>query len=332
MQTQYSELLKRKIVEAIKDLPRGQLKWIAQGLDVSERTLRNWKRSYPSIKKRGRCVKEVTLKEKIQIGREWKRQGFPGSRPIIHKTGLRARAVREVVSELKLRRKLRAQAHRKRVQIRTKVTKPLAFAVMDGATLKKGTDHIVYRDRATLSVETTPCYGPVDSSHTLALLENLKTKGRLPLVLGTDNGSPFCANAVKDYLRRNQVVHLLSLPHVAQQNGSAENAVGEFKSLAKQGLEDKSEFILNQCRIRKSLGWQTSSQYGLSATPFDQETRSRFYESAQANIFKAAFGTQSVYDRRKKEREAIFQTMEDFELITRTRGGLPLRAKAERIT
>lgn len=332
MKPQYSELLKRRVAELLHEMPRGSLKRIAKALDVTDRTLRHWKRSYPLIKKRGRRPKAVTLAEKIAIGREWKRQGYPGSRPIIQATTLRARAVREVLAGLKLKRKKRADVHRKKVQVRIKVKKPLAFAVMDGATLSKGDDHIVYRDRASLSVEAKACDGDLNATHTLTLLDELKAKGCLPFVLGTDNGSPFCAKIAQNYLQKNQVIHLRSMPRVPQQNGSAENAVYEFKRLAKLGLASVASQMLNDSRRRQSLGWQTANEYNRNTIPIQQETRSMFYETVLQNVKQAVHGTKSVYAFRKAEREAILQTMEDFELITRTRGGLPLRAKAEVIT
>lgn len=331
MKPQYSDLLKRKVAELLHDLPRGQRKWIAKSLEVTDRTLRHWKRSYPSPKRRGRPAKAVTLIEKIQIGREWRRQGYPGSRPIIQATGLRARVVREQIAELTQRRKKRAEHHQKRVRVRIKVKKTCAFVVMDGASLAKGDEYLVYRDRASLSVEAKQCQGHLNAKHTLALLEQLQTEDRLPLVVGSDNGSPFCANEVQEYLREHQVVHLRSLPRVPQQNGSAENAVYEFKRLAKHGLAQQACTILNEHRRRASLGWKTAADFAQSAS-ITPAARSKFFEVVQAKIKTAVLGTQSVYDLRKAEREAILQTMEDFELITRTRGGLPLRAKTEVIT
>lgn len=304
---------------------------MAKSLEVTDRTLRNWERSYSSPKRRGRPRKAITLKEKIKIGREWKRQGFPGSRPVIYETGLRARAVREVIAALDGRRRKRAELHRKKHRVRMKAKQAHAFAVMDGASLTKGNDYLVFRDRATLSVEATACRGHLNAKHTLALLERLRCEGRLPYVLGTDNGSPFCAHEVQHYLRCHKVVHLKSLPRVPQQNGSAENAVYEFKRLAKVGLTAQACKILNQHRRRASLGWQTAAEVGQNVQ-VNQITRSRFYEEVQANIKSAVHGTQSVYAGRKAEREAILQTMEGFELITRTRGGVPLRAKTEAIT
>lgn len=329
MKPQYTDEVKGVVVEVLRALPRGNQKVVAKALEVSERTLRQWKRSSP--KKRGRPTKAITQQEMIRIGREWRLQGYPGSRPIIRATGIRARRVREVIAHLKNRRAKRAEAHRNRVRVRIKVKKPHAFAVIDGASLARGDDYLVYRDRGTLSVEAIQCHGHLNASHTITLFEQLKRKGRLPLVIGSDNGSPFCATEVQDYLQRNQVVHLRSLPRVPQQNGSAESAVNDYKRLVRQGLGGKACQILNERRLRASLGWKTAAQVGQTAF-IDENTRAKFFELVQTNTQAAVFGTQSEYARRQAEREAILQTMENFELITRTRGGLPLRAKAEVIT
>lgn len=330
MNPQYSELLKRKVAELLLEMPRGSQRRIARALDVSERTLLNWKRSYTSPKKRGRRPKAVSLPEQLAIAREWKRQGYPGSRPVIEATGVRARVARETIAALKARRKKRAAQIRKRVQVRLKVQQPLAFAVMDGASLTKGDDYIIYRDRATLSIEAKACNDHLNASHTVALLDELKAQARLPMVIGTDNGSPFCAGIVQDYLRENKVIHLRSLPRVPQHNGSAENAVMEFKELLSYGMNPVEACkTLNQSRLRMTLNWKTSSELSNAANAVDPESRQAFYETARSRVNEAVLGTKSGYALRKAEREAILQTMEDFELITRTRGGLPLSAKAE---
>jgi len=56
----------------------------------------------------------------------------------------------------------------------------------------------------------------------------------------------------------------------------------------------------------------------------DRET---FYAAARSAIDAAVLGCSTARARRTAEREAIYQTMERFELISRTRGGAPLQAE-----
>jgi transposase InsO family protein len=51
-----------------------------------------------------------------------------------------------------------------------------------------------------------------------------------PLVLKTDNGSPFCAEATLDLLREKQVLPLFSPPGMPRYNGAAEAGIGSLKT------------------------------------------------------------------------------------------------------
>jgi transposase InsO family protein len=181
----------------------------------------------------------------------------------------------------------------------------------------------VRRDRGSLRTEVTICEGKATSaSDTLRVLYDLKAKNRLPLVAGSDNGSPFIANSVLAFYQANKIVLLRSLPRVPQQNGAAENGVGDFKRLAKNGATiSEACRILNECRLRETLNWKTPSEVDRERfQPYTREMRERFYDAANAAIEGAKLGAKSALEKRKAEREAIFQTMESFSLITRIRG------------
>ena len=274
--------------------------------------------------KPGPVKKKLRLIDLLKIAREWRRQGYTGSRPVIKVVNfIPARKIREVIAEFKKRKKKRYNFYRKRVQVRVRVKKAGVVVTMDGATARKGEDYIVYRDRGSLSVESSSCEGTLKSKNTLNVLTNLELEGRLPLVFCTDNGSPFCSSEVENYLSTNYIVHLKSLPHVPQQNGSCENAVKEFKELLQEGFTaTESCKILNESRKRQSIGYRTAKEFDQeNFRSYTEEDRKHFYTKANQAIEMAKLGIKSVYEKRKAEREAIFQTMERFELITRTRGG-----------
>jgi len=279
----------------------------------------------------------ATVFEKLAIAREWDRQGRPGSRPVIKALPHhRVRLIREVVEELKLRKRRKSEKKRKEVRVSVKVLHSGVMMAMDaGQVPSEGGDFIISRDRGSISVNAEKCESTsARSSDTLRVLNTLKEENKLPLVWCTDNGSPFCSEIVEDFLSENLVVHLKSLPRVPQHNGSGESAVNDFKSGIKQGRSpEQTCLVFNQHRLRAKLNWQTPAQAEQTnrklCTP---DERTMFYETARAAVNVAVLGTKNAKEKRKAEREAILQTLETFSFITITRGHRSRWTKAEEIT
>ena len=335
-QEEYPLAVKSKIGLWLKTAPRGSQKKLAETLGISTRTVRAWKKK-TSYLKRGRKKAGVSESQKCEIEHQWEKQGYPGSRPIIKSLPhVRVRAIREVIASLKKEKKKRFNKHREENRTTVHVHVPGAVMVMDGATLKsEGGDFIVRRDRGSLSTHAHKCDGEsLNSQDTLKVFTQLKEQGKLPLVMGTDNGSPFCANEVKGFMTANKIIHLKSLPRVPQQNGSAENAVGDLKKITAMGLRaDQACIALNQHRLRAKINWQTSDQVEqINLELYTEEQREEFYQAACLAITSAQLGIKSEYEKRKAEREAIFATLESFSLITRTRGHPSRWVEAEEIT
>jgi transposase InsO family protein len=304
----------------------------AQVLRVSTRTLRSWKRRAKlkeALPKCGRPKKAAKLVEVKAIVREWKRQGYAGAEAVFRGLeGARLRLVRQVVALLKERRARRAKQHRLANRTTVEVNKAGVLLVIDAAKKpdQDGGELIVTRDRGSLKIETRVSdQAATCAADTLSLLKKLKKEGGLPYVLGNDNGSPFVAHEVVHFLNENNVIQLKSLPHVPQQNGSAENAVGEVKRLIRAGLNcAQACSILNDCRKRASLNWKTATEIELEENEKCSDTeRVRFYHACKAAINLALLGMKTAYEMRKAEREAVFQTLEAFNLITRHRGHRP---------
>lgn len=309
--------------------PRGSQKILSRHLGVTPRTLSAWKRNAKQgfrPRKRGRKKKVTSLFEPLAIAREWRRQGCPGSRPVIAAMkNTRVRLIREVIRELKRRRRKRHADHTIKNRVTVTVNEPGTMLVLDAAKdpTRNGGEVIVHRDRGSLRTEITICEGKATSAEdTLRILRALKARNRLPLVASSDNGSPFVAKSVLAFYRANKVVLLRSLPRVPQQNGAAENGVGDFKRIAKNGATiSEACRILNECRLRETLNWKTPAEVDRERfQPCTQEMRERFYDAANATIEVAKLGAKSALEKRKAEREAIFQTLESFSLITRIRG------------
>lgn len=317
--------------------PYGSQKIVAEALNVSSRTLRSWKTqaALRSKKRRGRKKVKISLKEKIIIAREWQRQGYPGSRPVIKALpSLRVRVVREVIEKLKTRRKKRIANIKLKIRQKIKVKNAGTILTMDGTSISKGDDYIVYKDRSSLEINAASCDGHLNSKNTLDVLIKLKKENNLPLVLGTDNGSPFCAKEVEDFLDKNYILHLKNLPKVPEHNGACENAVKEFKDQFIEKLDlKKSLKRLNEHRRRQSLNWQTSSEFKKGNFKFySLDERMNFYMNAKEKIKQATTGIKSAKIKRKIEREEILKTLEDYSLITIIRGNQSRPSNAEEIT
>ena len=62
------------------------------------------------------------------------------------------------------------------------------------------------------------------------MLAALFSRHGAPLVLKSDNGSPFGEAAVQELLRMWKVAHLFSLPHWPRYNGAVEAGIGSLKA------------------------------------------------------------------------------------------------------
>jgi hypothetical protein len=94
-------------------------------------------------------------------------------------------------------------------------------------------DHVlVVRDLAShFTLLAAPCASPCADTVGFNLRWLFNQHGP-PLVLKTDNGSPFIAGSTLELCRANGVVNLLSPPLTPRYNGSIEAAGGQFKARA----------------------------------------------------------------------------------------------------
>jgi hypothetical protein len=170
-------------------------------------------------------------------------------------------------------------------------------------------------------------------------LEHLRAiRGDLPLVVGMDNGPPMKGGFLATYLAFHEVVALRNLPYVSQHNATVERGHRDIKEASGLGkgvvLRDYAEAAaalvpamaqINERRLVASRGWRTPVAVD-TETPrwYASVDRRAFYEAACRAIREAVQGCRNDRERRKAEREAILQTLENFALIQRTRGGVPV--------
>lgn len=238
-----------------------------------------------------------------------------------------------------------AQRHRARTRVRVKVHAPDVIWGMDATQLGRtpegaAVDGQVIRDSATRRTLDLTVGPPPSTGDVVDLLERArKSSGVLPLVLATDNGPIYTSAQLEEYLRRHQVIHLTNLEHTPQHNGFTERGIGELKDLAELDgsavLSDLSDarkrmgrawMYLDHIHARPMLGFRTAAECYQDPTARDtMPDRDLFYRSA-CDALDVASRAPDNRARRRARREAIYATLERFELITRTRGGVPFSA------
>lgn len=178
---------------------------------------------------------------RLKVARELRKQGLVGWRPVVAKVGaaVPVRLVQESVSELKKRHAQRRRRWLAERRLRVEVLSPNVVWTQDATHLGRmgrvAVQAEIIKDRATLGFEGMSVGSQANADEILEMLENQKQTRGLPLVWATDNGSAYRDELVENFLKQEQVVHLLSRPRLPQDNGAAEKGIRELKEAA--GLE-----------------------------------------------------------------------------------------------
>jgi hypothetical protein len=229
----------------------------------------------------------------------------------------------------------------------------------------KKVEALAVKDVATTTAIEHSIGGAARAEDVLALLVRAKlVRGTLPLVLAMDNGPANRNELVCSYLHAERVIVLWNVPHTPEHNAWVESLHGELKlelevsgalwmgvadptqgprSLTEAGAERETGH-LDACvsrTLRVMNGRARPSRGGRSATQLDTlldraedlVDRERFYAAACAARERAVLGIENTRARRRAEREAIWCTLEELGLVTRTRGRGPATcSKAERLS
>ena len=333
MKVEYAPEVKARIGSWLQTAPRGTTSLVSSMLAVSERTLRSWKklaREQSSIPKRGRPERSQSEKHdlKEQISAEWLRQGKPGWRPVhqaLANTNVPVRLIQETIKENKLNDRVKARRARESQRVNVAIKKPGAILSQDSTQMPDKSSKEVFKDPASKKVWVRSNEaGSVRAKECLRYLRYLKARGRLPLVWMTDNGSAYTSKVVQKYLEQNQVIHLRSLPRVPQHNATGEIAVREFKQAFEStgNRLNQAVLTLNHRRKRRTLGWTTADQfYKIYFREITVKQRQEFYSACRGAIMNSTAKLLSRHEKRQAEREAIYETLERFNLAVRTRGG-----------
>jgi transposase InsO family protein len=332
------------LVETEGKFPRQPL---AQRLGITERTLRNWESgAFQEQKPLGRPATPPSkrFEARLKVARELHRQGWVGWRPVVKNLGpvVSTRLVQESVSALKKRWAIRKRKWIEARRVQVEVLSPNVLWAQDATHLgrlgRKAVLAEVIKDRGTLGYTGIAVGEAAKAEEVLRMLEMSKATVGLPLVWATDNGSAYRNERVAEYLRREKVVHLFSRPRLPQDNGAAEKGIQELKGEAGLGkgirlssFEQAAEKlahswrILDSGRLRASKGYRTADQLKATLPSWERKvSREAFYGQACEAMEKGVKGGETCRQKRQAERQAVYQTLEKFQLVKRTRGGKPL--------
>ena len=198
---------------------------MARLLGVRPRTVRRWKAARVR-RARGRPAKRPERRAVWAVARAWRRMGrSAGWRPVhAALAAVPRRHVQLVVGALKRRRRARAERRRERLRTRLIAAGRDVLWSLDATHLGRDATGRVVEGQAVREVATTRTLalsagGAVDTADALAVVAAAAAERgrRYPLVLVTDNGSPYTSEDFERFLAEHHVVHLRSLPHTPRQ-------------------------------------------------------------------------------------------------------------------
>jgi transposase InsO family protein len=313
---------------------------------VSVRTLWTWQRHDPG--RVGRPPHSAAARRRAlrQVARAWRGQGRGAGWRTVEKAlppAVPTRLVQSSLRACKRRHARRAAAHRARVRVSTQVHARDALWALDATHLGRvhgtGIEGQVARDAASRRTTALSVGRPATGADVVALLEAARRqRSALPLVLSTDNGSPYRSALVRDYLETHQVLQLFSLPRTPQHNAVAERGIGELKvdsglgkGVALPDAETAAHCLqasvlrLDHVRLRACLGYRTAAQADAALSCADALVdRARLFEVTRCAIGRAVLGCRNARERRRAERNTILAALDLAGLTTRRRGGEPL--------
>lgn len=307
---------------------RGFLKVLAEGLEVTPQTLRNWKRLAAMEEKpqtgRPRYSQEKVLEAESLVRMELERQGYPGWRPVAKAIPwLPVRLVQSSVAKIKRERRIHIRKKLSSSRTNTKVLVREAVWTIDG-TQTKGAEgkkyNQVIKDRGSLAYRAVMAGDPARADDVVSLLSAMPN---LPLVIASDNDKIYCGEKTAEWLRRRQVVHLKSLPRTPQHNGAIEVSIRALKEAAEHrgaSLATTANQI-NTYRLLGSKGYKTPTVLDAELpVAYHKVNRAVFYEKCMVRLRRVAEAPMKWREKRLAEREVIYATLEEYGLIKRSGG------------
>lgn len=337
-----------------ENLSRKERLALAEATQVTLRALRNWKRLDPEEKVAppGRPRVEAGALAELhgRVREQLEIQGWDtGEGPIYRALGGRypLARVRRVLKALKAEKRRVQRALQEAARVSVKVHYVDAVWSMDATHLGRDPLGQAVQAEIVREIASTRTIGIAvgrqsTGEDVVAILERVaRERGSYPLVLLTDNGGAYISDALAQWCRDHQVLHLYSMPRTPQHNAPSEHGMLELKGDAMLGkgtlVLDIEEARATLCasrdridghRLRRTRRWMSAVQYD-RATPHwsVRVSREEVWERATCEIERALQDYPSKRDQRRAVREAIYATLAAFSIITRTRGGRPWPAQ-----
>ncbi len=318
---------------------------LAKRLQVTKRTLRLWK---AKTKKdcdvrsgRPRYTSADHKRAMILVARELKKQGYPGSSAIAIelKGKVQLRLIRKYVTEIKERRRLRKLEEIKMNQVRVEVQSVNVIWTQDGTHRgrknKKAVESQIIKDRGSKKIIGAVTGRGANGKEIVQTLALLKEQRGLPLVWMTDNGAAYCNKEVYEYVERENIVHVRSLPRTPQHNGAAEIMMREIKTDSMLGkstvlISEKdaharlinSILKINKNRKRMSLSFKSSDEIDEELSVNGKKIDRALFYNEYKDELKKIVNVENAREKRMREREIVMCLLEKHEMIKRKRSGL----------
>ncbi|MBI4880847.1 MAG: transposase family protein [Planctomycetes bacterium] len=321
---------------------------LARELAVSTRTLRTWAREAADpLRRIGRPPHDDRARARAlwAVRREMKRQGNTVGEPSVVRAvrgGVPRTLVRWALRRWKRRLVRRARLLRQALRQQIRPTAPHVLAALDGAFVGRLGDGSrvkveLVRDVASQRTAVPVVGSEIGASEVVVVLDRWSAAhgGEPPLAIVTDRGPENLNGAVEAWCEEHRAVHVKNAPHTPQHNPWAEHGWGEVK--AESGLAapllvastsatrsriDSALSRLNEGRLRQTLGFRSAAERDKDTAPrYTAEQREAFYTATRAAASAARDACATPRRRHRAERDALWNVMESFGLITRTRGG-----------
>lgn len=338
MRRRHTDELREMVGEWLRrEDARGRIKLLSESLQVSPKTLNNWKRRRP---RRGGRPKYTATQRKaalVAVARELRRQGYPGEKAVEKALPhVPLRLIREYVSKLKAKRRGRQARLRLKSRVSVVVKATNVIVCQDGAHLgrerRNAIETQLAKDRASQKL-IVASVGPQTAEHVVSTWLALKAERGLPLVISTDNGAAYRAESAERYLRRECVVHLKSLPRTPEHNSPVERSVREVKEASAMGkmasvsaAEAKRRLHLTATRLNanryRNLSMQTANDLDQNLpSAYNLVNREKFYAECMAAMCTARNAAVGWRAKRMAERNAVYEVLSKNGLVEITRGG-----------
>lgn len=180
----------------------------------------------------------------------------------------------------------------------------------------------------------------INTEETLAALSFLFAEHGAPLVLKTDNGSPFCADQTLEFLRQADVIPLFSPPRMPRYNGAIEAGIGSLKTRTDQHATHHSRaghWTLDDLSAAHAQANAEARPHGPTGPSPDAMWTARPYLTAEErSLFRAAVERQrqqlqvqeglpdNPAQARTQDRPAIRRALEELGYLCYSRRRLPL--------